>query len=38
MVDDHGKPNVYLPKTDLKNLQDLIVPYMHPSLLYKIHL
>lgn len=37
-VKDHGKPTIFIPKRDLNNLQNLVSPYMHQTLLYKIHL
>ncbi len=38
IIDDHGYPTIYIPFSDLTKLQNLVTPYMHPSLLYKIHL
>jgi hypothetical protein len=37
-VKDHGKPSIFIPNSDLSNLQKLVTPHMHPTLLYKIHL
>ena len=38
IVDDHGYPSIYIPKSDLIKLQQLIRGIMQPTLLYKIHL
>lgn len=41
MVNDHGlgtTPTIFIPHSDLAVLQQLVLPYMLPSLLYKIHL
>lgn len=38
MVSDHGQPTIFIPHSDLASLQQLVLPYMLPSLLYKIHL
>ena len=38
MVNDHGQPTIFIPHSDLAVLQQLVLPYMLPSLLYKIHL
>lgn len=38
IVSDHGLPTIYIPKSNLTNLQDITLAYMHPTLLYKIHL
>lgn len=38
MISDHGYPSIYIPFSDLSNLQNLVVPHMHYSLLHKIHL
>ncbi len=38
MVDDHGQPTIFIPHSDLALLQQIVLPNMLPSLLYKIHL
>ena len=38
IIDDHGLPSIYIPKSDLLKLKQLLIPIMHPTLLYKIHL
>lgn len=38
IVDDHGSPSIYIPKSDLIKLQELVATILHPTLLYKIHL
>lgn len=38
IVDDHGLPTIFIPKRDLKNLQDITLLYIHTTLFYKIHL
>ena len=38
IIDDHGLPSIYIPKSNLISLQNLISPYIHFTLLYKIHL
>lgn len=37
-INDHGLPSIFIPNTDLSNLQNLVSPYMHPTMVYKIHL
>jgi len=38
IVDDHNLPTIFIPKSDLNILQNIVSPYMYPTLLYKIHL
>jgi len=38
LIRDHGYPSIHIPYHQLSNLQNLIVPYMNQSLLYKIYL
>lgn len=38
MIYDHQYPSIHIPYSNLSNLQNLVVPHMHSSLLYKIHL
>jgi hypothetical protein len=38
MINDHGAPSIFIPRLDLVHLQMLVLPYMLPTLLYKLHL
>lgn len=38
LIKDHDYPSIHIPKQNIPYLQNLILPYMHDSLLYKIHL
>lgn len=38
MINDHGQPSIFIPKCDLINLQKIVLPNMHSTLLYKIYL
>ena len=38
LINDHGQPTIYIPFENVTNLQILVIPFMHSSLLYKIHL
>ena len=38
IISDHGYPSIHISYKDLPQLQNLIVPYMHQTLLYKISL
>ena len=38
MIYDHEHPSIHIPFSDLSSLQKLVVPHMHSTLLYKIHL
>jgi hypothetical protein len=38
MIYDHSYPSIHIPYTNMSILQNLVVPYMHSTLLYKIHL
>ena len=38
LIYDHQYPSIHIPYKDLSHLQDLIVPFMHESLLYKLYL
>ena len=38
LIYDHKYPSIHIPYRDLPKLQNLIVPYMHNTLLYKIYL
>lgn len=38
LMKDHDQPSIFIPKSDLVKLQTLILPFMHPTLLYKIWL
>jgi hypothetical protein len=38
MVYDQSYPSIHIPYTNLSSLQNLVVPHMHSSLLYKIYL
>lgn len=38
IIKDHGAPSILIPKIDLVRFQILVIPYMLPTLLYKIHL
>lgn len=35
MVDDHGQHTIFIPHSDLALLQQIVLPNMLPSLLYK---
>ena len=38
IIDDHGKPSIYIPKQNLIQLQNLISKHIHYTILYKIHI
>nr|NP_043735.1 hypothetical protein AlmafMp16 [Allomyces macrogynus]AAC49236.1 OMEGA orf [Allomyces macrogynus] len=38
IINDHGQPSIFIPRVNLRKLQELVVPHIHTSLLYKIHL
>ena len=38
LIKDHSYPTIHIPSKSLFSLQELVLPYMHDSLLYKIHL
>lgn len=38
IIKDHGLPTIFIPKRNLVLLQEMVKPYMHNTLLYKIHL
>jgi len=38
LIRDHGKPTIFIPKRSMSLLQNIVLPYMHSTLLYKIHL
>jgi len=38
IISDHGLPSIFIPHSDLNKLQNFVLPYLHNSLLYKIHL
>jgi hypothetical protein len=38
IIKDHDKPSIFIPSKNLICLQNLVLDYMHPTLLYKIHL
>ncbi len=38
IIYDHQYPSIYIPYSNLSLLQNLVVPHMHSTLLYKIHL
>jgi len=38
LIQDHKYPSIHIPYSQLSNLQTIVLPYKHKSLLYKIHL
>lgn len=38
LIRDHKYPSIHIPYSQMSNLQNLVLPYMHQSLLYKIYL
>lgn len=37
LVNDHDLPTIFISKSDLNILQNIVSPYMHSTLFYKIH-
>lgn len=35
---DHNQPSIFIPRRNLALLQKIVLPYMHSSMQYKIHL
>jgi LAGLIDADG DNA endonuclease family len=38
LIKDHNQPSIFIPRSHLDILQKLVLPYMHPTMIYKIHL